>query len=85
MAEGHSSTTIGCPSMLRYMAFTTIGVHPSYYPGMALTNVILIESNYLQWSQSIIRGLAAKSKVEFINGSTKIPDKDPELLAWIGT
>ena len=54
--------------------------HPSDSPGMTLTNIVLIEKNYTQWSRSIELALSAKFKLGFIDSSYVKPVYGSSLL-----
>lgn len=46
-------------------------------PEMVLVMTLLTDVNFLTWSRSIKRALAAKNKLVFINGGAKEPEKEP--------
>lgn len=55
-------------------------LHPSDNPGMTLTNVILSENNYSQWSRSMELALSAKLKLGFVDGTYTPPPATSNLL-----
>ncbi|XP_074381462.1 uncharacterized protein LOC141723534 [Apium graveolens] len=48
-------------------------LHPSDNPGMLLTNVVLNEHNYSQWSRSMVIALSSKLKLGFVDGNYAKP------------
>lgn len=52
--------------------------------GMVLVTVMLIDSNFLTWSRSVKRALAAKNKLGFILGSIAEPSKESKRRKWCG-
>nr|XP_017216853.1 PREDICTED: uncharacterized protein LOC108194418 [Daucus carota subsp. sativus] len=58
-------------------------LHPSDNPGMLLTTVTLTESNYSQWSRSMMIALSSKLKLGFVDGSYALPAANsPLLIHW---
>ncbi|KAL0399301.1 UNVERIFIED_CONTAM: Retrovirus-related Pol polyprotein from transposon RE2 [Sesamum radiatum] len=53
-------------------------LNPSDHPGMILVSAVLTGSNYLAWSKAIQRALAAKMKLDFIDGTTIRPNENTE-------
>lgn len=51
-------------------------VHPSEGPNFVVVSPKFNCSNYLAWSRSMQRALAAKNKLPFINGTIHVPDND---------
>lgn len=51
-------------------------------PGVALVTVPLTDSNFLTWSRSIQRALAAKNKLGFINETLSEPSNEPDRSKW---
>ncbi|KAH6783469.1 hypothetical protein C2S52_008428 [Perilla frutescens var. hirtella] len=49
-------------------------VHPTDHSGMTLTTDLLTGKNFHSWSRSIRRGLVAKNKLDFIDGTMIEPD-----------
>lgn len=49
---------------------------------MILVTVLLSDTNFLTWSQSIRRALAVKNKMGFINGAIPEPTTEPEKSMW---
>lgn len=49
-------------------------LQPSDHPGMQLVTAPLTGNNFLNWSKSVRRALAARSKLEFLDGSFPEPD-----------
>lgn len=57
-------------------------VHPFDSPGMNLTNIILTEHNYSQWSRSVDIALSSKLKLGFIDGSYAKPASPSVLVSY---
>ncbi|KAL5784713.1 hypothetical protein ACOSQ2_007105 [Xanthoceras sorbifolium] len=54
-------------------------LHNSDHPGMALVTTPLTRKNFLTWSRSVKIALGAKLKLNFIDESYKVPNKDSPL------
>lgn len=65
--------------MLGLRAGITIDLPACDHSRVNITNLILNDMNYIPWSRNIIRGLAAKGKIDFVKGSYVMPDLDPDL------
>ncbi|KAK4429483.1 hypothetical protein Salat_1248800 [Sesamum alatum] len=48
-------------------------LQPSDHPSMVLVSALLTGRNYLGWNRAVRRALAAKMKLDFIDGSTVEP------------
>lgn len=51
-------------------------------PRMVLVTAFLTDSNFLTWSRSVRRALAAKNKLGFINGSITEQAEEPNRGKW---
>lgn len=51
-------------------------------PCMMLVTIPLSKNNFLIWSRSIRRALAAKNKIGFINRAVPESAREPEQNAW---
>lgn len=51
-------------------------------PRMSLVTVLLNKSNYLNWSRTIRRALAAKNKLGFFNGEISKPTDENMRSKW---
>ena len=85
-AASYSSAMLGSSSSV---SNTSIDVHHPYYlhpsdnPGMQITNVVLGELNYNQWSRSMEIALSSKLKLGFVDGSYLQPSAtSPLLVHW---
>ncbi|XP_042051665.1 uncharacterized protein LOC121796960 [Salvia splendens] len=59
-------------------------LHPSDNPSLQLVSQVLIGSNSINWSRSVVTALIAKNKLQFIDGSLLRPTDDDLLSsAWI--
>lgn len=59
-------------------------LHPSDNPSLQLVPQLLIGSNYINWSRSVVTALIAKNKLPFVDGSLLRPSDDDLLFsAWI--
>lgn len=59
-------------------------LQPSDHPGMQVVTAQLTGNNFLHWSKSIRRALAARSKLEFLDGTFPEPHPDvPYYKKWL--
>ncbi|CAN1262313.1 Retrovirus-related Pol polyprotein from transposon RE1 [Linum perenne] len=59
-------------------------IHPSEHWGQCLVSEVLTESNYSDWSMSMLMVLDGKNKTGFVDGSILAPDSDQPLYPfWI--
>ncbi|XP_042053398.1 uncharacterized protein LOC121798426 [Salvia splendens] len=59
-------------------------LHASDNPSLQLVPHLLIGSNYINWSRSVVTALIAKNKLSFVNGSLPRPLIDDLLSpSWI--
>lgn len=57
-------------------------VHPYDNPGINLTNIVLNEHNYSQWSRSMELALSLKLKLGFVDGTYAQPTQSTLLSYW---
>ncbi|QHO60264.1 uncharacterized protein DS421_3g105980 [Arachis hypogaea] len=55
-------------------------LHPSEAPGISLTDLLLINSNYHSWSRSVKISPKSKNKLKFIDGTLMKPEEDNPLF-----
>ncbi|MFV0960711.1 hypothetical protein QML37_30350, partial [Klebsiella pneumoniae] len=62
---------------------TRIIVQDPSNPTLKISPILLDGTNYLMWSRSVTRFLNAKSKLDYVDGSSKMPSlDDPSYKEW---
>lgn len=69
MENTHSSSTTTTTYV--DLILDPLFVAPNDHPGMNLSRLQFNETNFVNWSRQIKRGLAAKHKLSYIIGSVK--------------
>lgn len=80
--ESSEGSSVECRSVEMNNAKDPLTLQNADHLGMVLVTALLTHSNFLTWSRSIRRALAAKNKLAFVNGEVAEPEKEPDRGKW---